>query len=97
MRTEISRGTGRLYRLGSEQLIDDVRYQLHEDRVEEPSRWWGEFMLVSVMNINESDRYIVEVEDGRRGGCYVRKLVNRVARGVPPRYLYHFTGTTPLE
>jgi hypothetical protein len=97
MRTEISRGTGKLYRLGSEQLIDTIKYQIHEDLAEEPPRWWGEFTLTNIMNIRESDRYIIELEDGRKGECYVKKLVNRVVRGVPPRYLYHFNGISPLE
>jgi hypothetical protein len=52
---------------------------------------------MNILNIRENERYVVELEGGRRGGCYVKKLVNRVVRGVPPRYLYHFTSTGPLE
>ena len=97
MGTQISRGRGKLYRIGSEQFVDTINYQLHDDLAAEPFHWWGEFTLATSMNIRESDRYIIELEDGRKGGCYIKKLVNRVVRGVPPRYLYHFTGTSPLE
>jgi hypothetical protein len=97
MATEISRGKGNLYRIGSEEYIDAISYQIHEDRTVESAHWWGEFTLSNIMNIHENDRYIIELEDRRKGSCYVKKLVNRVVRGVPPRYLYHFNGTSPLE
>ena len=97
MATEITRGKGKLYRIGSEQFVDDINYQIHEDQNAESAHWWGEFTLGNTMNIRENDRYIIELEDGRRGSCYVKKLVNRVVRGVPPRYLYHFNSTSPLE
>ncbi|HEY77485.1 MAG TPA: hypothetical protein G4O09_00030 [Dehalococcoidia bacterium] len=97
MVTEISRGRGKLYQIGSEQFVDDINYQLHEDQESESAHWWGEFTLMNILNIRENERYVIELEDGRRGGCYVKKLVNRVVRGVPPRYLYHFTSTGPLE
>ena len=97
MRTEITRGRGKLYRIGSEQFVDAINYQIHEDLAEE-SHWWGEFTFTNIVNIRESDRYIIELEDGRKGKCYLKKLVNRAVSGlVPPRYVYHFTGTSPLE
>ncbi len=97
MGTQISRGRGKLYRIGSEQLVDGINYQLHEELTEETARWWGEFTLTGSMNIRESDRYIIELEDGRKGSCGLKKLVNRAVSGIPPRYLYHFTGISPLE
>ena len=97
MRTQISRGRGKLYRMGSEQFVDAINYQIHEDLTEEPAHWWGEFTFTNIMNINESNRYIIELEDGRKGKCYLKKLVNRAVSGVPPRYLYHFTGNSELE
>ena len=97
MATEINRGRGKLYRIGSEQFVDDINYQIHEDLTAESAHWWGEFTLANSMSIRESDRYTIELEDGRKGSCYVKKLVNRVVRGVPPRYLYHFNGISLLE
>jgi len=97
MGTQIGRGRGRLYRIGSEQFVDAINYQIYEDLAQEPTHWWGELTFTNVMNINNSDRYIIELEDGRKGACHLKKLINRVVRGVPPRYTYHFTGMSPLE
>ena len=84
MGTQISRGRGKLYRIDSKQFVDTVKYQIHEDLMEEPAYWWGEFTFVSVMNIREDGRYIIELEDGRNGQVYLKKLVNRPVSGVPP-------------
>ncbi len=97
MGTQVIRGRGKLYRIGSEQFVDEISYQLHEDSSAEAAYWWGEFTLDSSQRPSESDRYIVELEDGRRGESHLKKLVNRVVRGVPPRYMYRFTGTSLLE
>ena len=98
MGTEISQGKGRLYRIGSEQYVAAINYQLHEDLSTEPSRWWGEFTFADSVGIRDSDRYIIELDDGRKGMCYLKKLVNRAVSGmVPPRYVYHFTGISPLD
>ena len=97
MGTEISRGKGKLYRVGSEQSIDTINYQLHEDLTVERSYWWGEFTFTNSVTVRENDGHIIELEDGRKGKCYLKKLVNRVARGVPPHFVYHFTGTNLLE
>jgi hypothetical protein len=97
MGTQISRGRGKLYRAGSEQPVDTIRYQVHEEVISKPIRWWGEFTFTGNVAIQESERYIIELEDGRQGWCHLRKLVNRVVRGVPPHYVYRFTGNSPLE
>ena len=97
MGTQISRGKGKLYWISSEQFVDAINYQIHEDLAAEPTRWWGELTLDNSVNIGDNDRYIIELEDGRRGEGYLKKLVNRVVRGVPPRYVYHFNGISPLE
>ena len=94
---DISEGKGKLYRAASEQFAAAIDYQVHEDLTADPVHWWGEFTLTDKVSIRENDRYIIELEDGRKGRCYIKKLVNRVARGVPPRYVYHFTGASPLE
>ncbi len=94
---EISQGRGKLYRIGSEQFMGAINYRVYEDLTDEMSRWWGELTFVEYMVVQDNDGYKVELEDGRKGWCYLRKLVNRVVRGVPPHYVYRFTGTSPLE
>ena len=94
---EINQGSGNLYRADNEQLLDSVKYQLHEESSGEPTRWWGEFTLVANVRIQDNERYIIELEDGRKGMCYLKKRVNRAVSGVPPRYLYHFTGISSFE
>jgi len=93
---EIKEGRGKLYLIGSEQFISDIDYKLYQDLADEPGRWWGEFSLVIRVKINEDDGYIMELEDGRKGRCYVRKLVNRVLNGIPARYVYRANGISPL-
>ncbi|MFC1892654.1 hypothetical protein ACFLYR_01270 [Chloroflexota bacterium] len=94
---EISAGRGKLYRANSVELVAAISYQLNEKPATEPTGWWGECILTDSVGIRDNGRYIIELEDGRKGRCYLKKRVNRVVRGIPPRYLYHFTGTGPLE
>ncbi len=97
MKTQITRGRGTLYREFEEQPVSAVSYQLQEESASEVVRWWGEFTFVDNVNIGESAHCVIELEDGRRGRCHIRKLINRVIRGVPPRFVYHFTGTDTLR
>ena len=96
MRAELNTGRGRLYRAGSEQYIVSVRYQINEDKTSKSANWWGELTPDESVKIDERDRHIIELEDGRRGMCSLRKMVNRVVSGIPPRYSYHFTALSPL-
>jgi hypothetical protein len=94
---EIKQGRGKLYRIGSEQLVATIDYKLYQDLTIEPERWWGEFYLDRSIKINEKDGYIMELEDGCKGRCYVKKLVNRVLPGIPACYVYRANGISPLE
>ena len=85
---------GKLYRISDNQLVTEVNYQFHD---ESPENWWGELTLANYLRLNENDGYIIELEDARRGKCHLRKRVNRAVTGVPPRYVYQFTGTNSLE
>ena len=85
---------GKLYASNSEQYVADVNYQL---QVDSPQNWWGELTLTEYKRFGDSGHYIIELEDNRKGKCYLRKKVNRAVSGVPTRYVYHFTGSTPLE
>ena len=85
---------GKLYRLGSEEFIADVSYRFYD---ESETSWWGELMLGEYKRLNDNDRYVLELEDGRRGGCALRKRVNRAVSGVPPLYRYQFKGRGRLK
>ena len=87
-------GIGKLYTFSDEQFVGEVNYQLRD---ESATGWWGEFSLTEYQRINDSGAYILELEDKRRGSCYLKKRVNRAVSGVPPLYVYYFTGTGPLS
>jgi hypothetical protein len=93
---EIKQGRGKLYRIGSEQFVSDIDYKLYQDPDIEPTRWWGEFYLDRSVKISEEDGYIMELEGGGKGQCYVKKLVNRVLPGIPARCVYRVNGASPL-
>ena len=88
-------GTGKLYRFSDDQFIANVEYQLFHN--EAATNWWGEISTIGSPPLSEDERYIIELEDKRRSGCYLKKRVNRAVSGVPPRYVYHVTGLGPFE
>ncbi len=75
MATRIDQGRGKLYQDGSEQSVAGIDYQLHEELTADPVRWWGEFTFTRSVAVRENDRYIIELEDGRKGNCRLKKLV----------------------
>jgi hypothetical protein len=87
-------GTGKLYRSSDEQFIANVNYQFQH---ESPNRWWGELILVEYKRISDGPGYILELEDNRKSKCALKKRVNRAVTGVPPRYVYHFSGNGKFE
>lgn len=87
-------GIGKLYNANDEQLISEVNYQFQNVS---PMSWWGELTLIDYKRIGDGGGYIIELEDNRRASCYLKKRVNRAVSGVPPRYIYHFSGNSPLE
>lgn len=84
---------GKLYRL-DDKFVTNVNYQLHE---ESATSWWGDLSLVDYIRISEGEGYTIELENRRKGKCRLKKRVNRAVSGVPPRYIYRFTGTSPLK
>ncbi len=82
--------TGKLYQSSNEQFLSEVNYQFQH---ESPQGWWGELILLEYMRIKDGSGYILELEDNRKGKCTLKKRVNRAVTGVPPRYVYHFSGT----
>ena len=85
---------GGLYGISGNKLVAKVNYQLHDETA---TNWWGELTLIDYMRLNEREGYIIELEDKRKGRCRLKKRVNRAVSGVPPRYIYHFYGTSPLK
>jgi len=82
--------TGKLYRSSDEQLIANVDYQFQHRSLQ---RWWGELTPIEYARISDGSGYILELEDGYKSRCALKKRVNRAVTGVPPRYIYRFSGT----
>lgn len=86
--------TGKLYQSSDNELITEVNYKFQD---ESQTGWWGELTLTDYKRIKDNDIYIIEFEDMRSGKCRLRKRVNRAVSGVPPRYVYQFTGVSALN
>lgn len=87
-------GIGKLHISGGEQDAVSIKYRFY---VESRAGWRGEFVLQEYRRFSDGDGYVIELEDGRRGDCYIRKMVNRVIHAVPPIYSYYFRGNGRLE
>lgn len=85
---------GSLYRLSNSEFIGSVNYQLLR---EEGTNWWGELTLEDHVRLDDGDKYIIELEDKRMSQCRLKRIVNRAVSGIPPRWVYHVTGTSLLE
>ena len=86
---------GKLYKLSDGEFIGYVNYRLFQH--EEVTNWWGELTLEDYVRLDDSDRFIIELEDKCRSQCRLTKMVNRAVSGIPPRWVYHITGTSPLK
>ena len=86
--------TGKLYTANDEQFVAGINYQFqNESRLS----WWGELTFINYTRIDDRASFIIELEDQRKGRCYLKKRVNRAVSGIPPRYTYRFSGTSALE
>ena len=85
---------GKLYRVGDEQSVFSIDYRLRGDSA---TNWWGDFVLIEYRRLGDGGRYIVELEDGRKGMSSIRKEVGRAATGTPTRYRYSFKGSGLLK
>ncbi len=86
--------TGKLYKLSDGEFIGRVNYRLFQH--EEVTNWRGELTLEDPVRLDDGDRFTIELEDKRRGQCNLKRIVNRAVSGIPPRWVYHITGTSPL-
>jgi len=85
---------GKLYRFSDKQFVTNVNYRLHS---EEPTNWWGELIPMENGRISDGGDFTIELEDNRKSTCYLKRMVNRAVSGIPPRYVYRFAATNPLE
>ena len=99
MKTQSSRGRGKLYEAYGGEFVANISYQVHEELATEPilKKWGGELILVENMKIRDGDRYMIELEDERKGKCFLKRRINKAVIGVPPRYYYLFQGSGSLE
>jgi hypothetical protein len=81
---------GKLHFAGGKQEAVFIKYRFY---VESPAGWRGEFTPQDHRRFIDGEGYIIELEDGRKGECYIRKMVNRVMPTVPPIYAYYFRGS----
>jgi hypothetical protein len=79
---------GKLYHPYDNQFIANVTYQLQHN---EDNHWWGELTLVEYKQIKDGS-YTIELENGKRNHCALKKRINRAVSSLPPRYVYHFNG-----
>ena len=84
---------GKLYS-GAGEFIVAVKYQLYAEAL---TSWWGELVPTEYRRMNDGDGYLIELEDGRRGRCSLRKRINRAVSGTPPLYHFQFMGRGHLE
>ena len=75
-------------------FMAEVNYRLFEGSEQ---GWWGELTLTEYRRLRDGDGYIIELDDGRKGRCFLRKKVNKAVHGLLPLYCYHFRGNGLLE
>ena len=80
--------TGKLYKEDNE-FVANINYRLFSAS---GANCAGEFVLTEYKRLEDGDGYIIELEDGRRSRCSLRKRVNRAVSSIPPLYHYHFKG-----
>ena len=99
MASNIIRGKGKLYELNGSKVISTVTYQIHEEKSSMGrafKKWWGELTIDDGIRIQDGDKYIIELEDNRKGRCSLRRRVNKAVILVPPRFFFLLQGTSPL-
>ena len=84
---------GKLYSLHTGDFIVDVDYQVYD---ESSLGWWGELVYTEYRRFSDGGRFVIELDDGRRGCCTLQKRVNCVVGGPPALYRYQFRGQHPL-
>lgn len=88
-------GTGKLYDGEGKQVIGIISHQVWEKSEGDNIRgeWGGEFLIDRV--IWPSGNYIIELENGQRGSCFI-DIVQEV-NGCPVNYRYTVKGSGNLS
>ena len=81
---------GKLYSPGEEHSTVGIDYQFHGNSA---TGWRGEFTLTEYRRLDDGTGYMIELEDGRKGRCSIRRRVNKAVSGTPPLYHYYFRGS----
>ncbi len=84
---------GKLCIPGDENATIEIDYRLHVDAT---AGWRGEFVLKEYIRLHDGNDYVIELGDGRKGMCAIRKKVNKAVRVGPPHYYYSFRGRGKL-
>lgn len=86
--------TGKLYNSVSREFIAEVDYRLLSDK---PDHWWGELVTRESRIFVDGDSYLIELDDGRKGRCFLRRKINKAVGGLFTRYHYQFDGNSELK
>ena len=85
--------SGKLYKAYTGEFIVTVDYRLMN---EEARAWWGELTLGDFKRLDDGDGYLLELADGRKGRCFLTKMVNKAVSGFLPLACYRFRGNGEL-
>jgi len=80
---------GKLYRTNKEEFVANISYRL----IGGSTRLWGELVPTEYVSVDDGGDYLVELENSRKIKCDLKKNVNRGVVGIPPRFIYRFTGS----
>jgi len=86
---------GKLYRFTDDRFVGYVDYKVFHHPA--ATNWWGELTLVDYIRLDEGDLFVIELENKCKSQCHLKKRVNVAANEYPARFVYHITGTSPLE
>jgi hypothetical protein len=85
--------TGKIYNCVNNELIANINYSFQH---EEDHQWWGELTTIEYKQVKDGP-YLIELEDGKKSRCALKKRVNRAVTSLPPRYVFHFSGSGTFE
>jgi hypothetical protein len=86
--------TGKLYNSLNNELIANVNYNFKE---QQEYQWWGELVTIEYKQIKDGSGYLIELEDGKKSRCALKKRINRAVTSLPPHYVFHFSGSGKFE
>jgi|TARA_B100000315_G_scaffold259638_1_gene316454 hypothetical protein len=85
---------GKLYGSHDGKFLAEIKYRFFDESTDD---WWGELTLTEYQRLNDGDGFMIELANGRRGKCFLKKKVNKAVQGFLPLYCYHFKGNGPLK